>query len=462
MNRDNLHEYQEASVEHIIEKPHCGLFLDMGLGKTVSTLTAVNTLIYELLDISTALVIAPKRVAESVWDAEIEKWEHLSHLRISKIAGKPNQREAALKKKADIYIIGRDNVAWLCGQFGGMMLPFDMLIVDESSSFKSPKSMRFKALKRVQPSFSRVVILTGTPAPNGLLDLWSQIYLLDRGDRLGKTITRYREDFFTPGKRNGHIIYSYELRKNADNMIHEAIGDICMSMKAKDYLKLPDRIDNYINIPFPAALQKKYDDFEKDQVLELLSSEEGITALNAAGLSNKLLQFANGAVYDSKGDYHEVHSLKLDALEEIVENLEGKPVLVAYTYRHDVERIMERLKKFNPVKLNSDADIRAWNRGEIQVLIMHPASGGHGLNLQDGGNNIVWFGQTWSLELYMQLNARLHRQGQKAKVLLHHLIAQKTIDQDVQKAIERKDKKQEGLMEAVKARINKYKKFQGI
>lgn len=458
MDRSDLHNYQEASAGHIIETPHCGLFLDMGLGKTVSTLTAVDVLINDLLDISTALVIAPKRVAESVWDAEIKKWDHLKHLKISKVIGKPKEREAALKAKADIYIIGRDNVAWLCGLYGGNMLPFDMLIIDESSSFKSPKSMRFKALKRVQPSFSRVVILTGTPAPNGLMDLWSQVYLLDRGERLGKTITTYRHDFFSPGARNGHIIYKYELRKGAEDMIHEAIGDICMSMKAKDYLKLPERIDNYIDITFPDSIQKKYDDFEREQVLELMTSPEGITALSTAGLSNKLLQFANGAVYDSEGNYHEVHSLKLDALEEIVENLNGKPVLVAYTYRHDVERIMERLKKYNPVKLSGDADIRAWNRGEIQVLVMHPASGGHGLNLQEGGSDIIWFGQTWSLELFMQLNARLHRQGQKFMVRIHHLIANRTIDMDVKKAIERKDQKQEGLMQAVKARIDKYKK----
>lgn len=459
MNRSNLHGYQESSVEHIVENSHCGLFLDMGLGKTVSSLTAINYLMYEDLDIEKALVIAPKRVAESVWDAEIEKWDHLNHLKISKVIGNKKQRLAALRVKADIYILGRDNVAWLCGEFGGNMLPFDMLVIDESSSFKNHQSIRFKALKKVQPSFSRVVILTGTPAPNGLADLWSQVWLLDRGDRLGKTITEYRKKYFTDVSRSNQYKILKIANKQSEKDLHKQIEDICMSMKAKDYLDLPERIDNYINIPFPDKLQKQYNDFEEEMVLELLESGEEISVLNAAGLSNKLLQFANGAVYDEEKNYHVVHDLKLDALEEIVENLNGKPLLIAYTYKHDVERILKRLKKYNPVKLTTDQDIKDWNAGKIQVMVMHPASGGHGLNLQAGGSDIVWFGQTWSLELYMQLNARLHRQGQEFKVRIHHLIANKTIDQDVQKSLERKHNKQEGLMEAVKARIQKYKKM---
>lgn len=459
MNRDNLHNYQLNANDHIINNNYCGLFLDMGLGKTVSTLTAINELIFEELDVSKVLIVGPKRVAESVWTAEAKKWDHLKHLKIAKIIGSEKQRKAALREKADIYMIGRDNIVWLCGQFGGSMLPFDMLIIDESSSFKSPKSLRFKALKLAQPSFKRVVILTGTPAPNGLIDIWSQVYLLDRGQRLGKTITAYREIYFKPGKRNGAIIYNYDLQQDGENRIHDKISDICMSMKAKDYLDLPKRIDNYIEIQFPADLQQKYDDFERDQVLEMFSDAEDISAINAAALSNKLLQFANGAVYDSEKNYHVIHDLKLEAAEEIVENANGKPVLIAYTYKHDLERLLEKLKKYKPKQLKTDQDINDWNAGKIQVMIMHPASGGHGLNLQAGGNIIVWFGQTWSLELYMQFNARLDRQGQTEAVIVNHLVASKTIDQDVIKALANKNTRQEGLMQAIKLKIDKYKKL---
>jgi len=459
MNEDSLHDYQKAAVEHIISKKHCGLFLEMGLGKTVSTLTAVKKLIYEELEIENALVIGPKRVAESVWDAECEKWEHLKHLKVVKIAGSAKQRKQALAEKADVYTIGRDNVAWLCGQYGGSMLPFGMLVVDESSSFKNPSSIRFKSLRNVQPSFKRVVILTGTPAPNGLIDIWSQIYLLDRGERLGKFITRFREDYFKPAKTNGAIVYSYAISGNGEELIHEKISDICMSMKAKDYLSLPGRMENIIEIKFDAALQKRYDDFERDQVLSLFADspeDEGISAVNAASLSNKLLQFANGAVYDSDKNYHIVHDLKIEALKEIVEDANGKPVLIAYTYRHDLERIMIALKSYKPKQLKIDQDIKDWNSGKIQVMVMHPASGGHGLNLQAGGNIIVWFGQTWSLELEQQFNARLDRQGQKDVVIIHKLVASKTLDQDVIKSQESKSKKQDALMEAVKAKIKKY------
>jgi SNF2 family DNA or RNA helicase len=380
-------------------------------------------------------------------------------LKIAKVIGSEKQRKAALREKADIYMIGRDNIVWLCGQFGGSMLPFDMLVIDESSSFKSPKSLRFKALKLAQPSFKRVVILTGTPAPNGLIDIWSQVYLLDRGQRLGKTITAYREIYFKPGKRNGAIIYNYDLQQDGESRIHDKISDICMSMKAKDYLDLPKRIDNYIEIQFPADLQQKYDDFERDQVLEMFSDAEDISAINAAALSNKLLQFANGAVYDNEKNYHVIHDLKLEAAEEIVENANGKPVLIAYTYKHDLERLLEKLKKYKPKQLKTDQDINDWNAGKIQVMIMHPASGGHGLNLQAGGNIIVWFGQTWSLELYMQFNARLDRQGQTESVIVNHLVASKTIDQDVIKALANKNTRQEGLMQAIKLKIDKYKKL---
>lgn len=461
MSEADLHDYQVAAVEHIMSNTHAALFLEMGLGKTVSTLTAIKKLMFEELEIAKTLVVGPKRVVESVWDVECEKWEHLKDLKVSKIIGTVKQRKEALRKNADIYLISRDNISWLCGLYGGSMLPFDMLVIDELSSFKNPKSIRFKALRGVQPSFKRVIGLTGTPAPNGLIDLWSQIYLLDRGERLGKFITRYREEYFKPGKRNGAIIYKYDLVTDGEARIYEKIGDICMSMKAKDYLKLPGRIDNIIKIVLPPDIQAKYDAFERDQVLQLFADQpedEAITAVSAAALSNKLLQFANGAVYDENKDWHVVHDLKIEALKEIIEDANGKPVLVAYTYQHDLHRIKEALKQYKPVQLKTDQDVKDWNAGKIQVMIMHPASGGHGLNLQAGGHIIVWFGQTWSLELEQQFNARLVRQGQENVVIIHKLVASKTMDEDVIKAQESKSAKQDSLMEAVKAKIKKYVK----
>lgn len=461
LNEANLHAYQQTAVVHILENPFCGLFLDMGLGKTVSTLTAINRLIYEELEIDSALIIGPKRVAETVWSAEIEKWAHLQGLSVSKIIGTEKQRKAALSVKADIYLLGRDNVAWLVGQFGGSMLPFDMLVLDESSSFKNPKSQRFKALKGVQPSFKRVVLLTGTPAPNGLIDLWPQIYLLDRGERLGKTISSYRREYFNPGASNGHIVYNYKIQKGGEERIYDAIGDICISMKAEDYLELPKRVDKLVKIPFPAKLQKRYDDFEKEQVLQLFEDQEddeGINAVNAAALSTKLRQFANGAIYDDDKNVHVVHDLKLDALEELMEEAQGEPVLLAWAFRHDMHRIEKRFKKYKPRRLETEQDIKDWNAGKIPLLMMHPASGGHGLNLQDGGHLVVWFGQNWSLELYQQFNARLDRQGQTKPVVISHFVADKTIDLDVLASLESKDAKQEGLMAAVKSRIAKYLK----
>lgn len=459
MNESNLHPYQRTGIKHIIDKMHCALFLEMGLGKTVTTLTAANKLIYDYLEISRVLVIAPKRVAESVWAEECKRWEHLQHLKVSKVIGNIKQRKSALQSDADIYVIGRDNVSWLCGLYGGRMLPFDMCVIDELSSFKNPKSVRFRALRNVQPSFKRVVGLTGTPAPNGLIDLWSQIYLLDRGERLGKFITHYRDKYFRPTVRNGDVVYKYGLQHDADQIIHSKIKDICMSMKAKDYLDLPGLVENIVNIDFDKKIQKLYDDFEREQVLELFSDlKEGevISAVNAAALSNKLLQFANGAVYDEKKNYHEVHNLKIEAVEEIIEEANGKPVLIAWTFRHDMYRLMEKLKKYKPRELKTNQDIDDWNDGKIQVMMMHPASGGHGLNLQSGGNNIVWFGQTWSLELLQQLNARLYRQGQKNVVIIHKLVCRNTMDESVVSAQVRKSKKQDSLMEAVKARINKH------
>ena len=465
LTRNDLHKYQKVCVEHIITHPYCGLFLDMGLGKTATTLTAINDLIYDYCEISSVLVIAPKRVAESVWQEEAEKWDHLKHLRFSKIIGNPMQRINAVREtKADIYIISRDNVAWLCALYGGGSLPFDMVVVDELSSFKSYKSVRFKALRNARLYLKRLVGLTGTPAPNGLIDLWAQLYLIDRGDRLEKTISRYREKYFRPGRTNGHVVYSYDLMNDSEYLIHKKIEDICISMRAEDYLELPEKTDNYIKLKMPKNLIKKYEDFEKNKVLELIKIETDeptleINAVNAAALSNKLLQFANGAIYDDDKNVFQIHDIKLEALKEIIENSNGKPVLVAWTYQFDRDRIKEYLKEYTPRELKTSKDIEDWNAGNVQVMLAHPASAGHGLNLQAGGNIIVWFGQTWSLELYQQFNARLYRQGQQNHVIINHLILQGTHDEDVIRALKAKDKTQSSLMNSIKAKIDKYKKY---
>lgn len=474
LTENNLHSYQKACVEHIITHPYCGVFLDMGLGKTVSTLTAINYLMNDYCEINSVLVIAPKRVAESVWQEEAEKWEHLQHLRFSKIIGTQKQRiVAVMETKADIYIISRDNIAWLCALYGGGKLPFDMVVVDELSSFKSYKSVRFKALRGARPYLKRLVGLTGTPAPNGLIDLWPQIYLMDRGDRLEKTISRYREKYFRPGQTNGHVVYSYNLMSDSEQLIHKRIEDICISMKADDYLEMPLRTDNYIKLRMPDDIKKQYDDFEKNKVLDMFKPEQKyleetdkwinepaeINAVNAAALSNKLLQFANGAIYDENKKVFPIHNIKLDALKEIIEDANGQSVLVAWTYQFDRDRILDYLKKYKPRELKTNKDIEDWNAGKIQVMLAHPASAGHGLNLQAGGNIIVWFGQTWSLELYQQFNARLYRQGQQKGVVVHHLIMQGTHDEDVIQALKAKDRKQNALMDSIKAKINKYKKF---
>lgn len=474
LTRNDLHKYQKVCVEHIITHPYCGLFLDMGLGKTATTLTAINDLIYDYCEISSVLVIAPKRVAESVWQEEAEKWDHLKHLCFSKIIGNPTQRINAVREtKADIYIISRDNVAWLCALYGGGSLPFDMVVVDELSSFKSYKSVRFKALRNARLYLKRLVGLTGTPAPNGLIDLWAQLYLIDRGDRLEKTISRYREKYFRPGRTNGHVVYSYDLMNDSEYLIHKKIEDICISMRAEDYLELPEKTDNYIKLKMPKNLIKKYEDFEKNKVLDLFKPEREyldnadkwvdkpaeINAVNAAALSNKLLQFANGAIYDDDKNVFQIHDIKLEALKEIIENSNGKSVLVAWTYQFDRDRIKEYLKEYTPRELKTSKDIEDWNAGKVQVMLAHPASAGHGLNLQAGGNIIVWFGQTWSLELYQQFNARLYRQGQQNHVIINHLILQGTHDEDVIRALKAKDKTQSSLMNSIKAKIDKYKKY---
>lgn len=462
MNENNLHEYQRYGVNFIIDHPYCGLFLDCGLGKTVTTLTAINHLMYSELEIRNCLIIAPKRVAETVWSEEIEKWEHLKHLKLSKIIGPEKKRIEALSQPADIYIISRDNITWLCSYFGGGHLPYDMLVIDELSSFKSYKALRFKALKVVRPSLQRVVGLTGTPAPNGLIDLWPQMYLIDRGQRLEKTVSRYRDKYFKPGRSNGAIVYNYVPLQESEAKIHEAISDICVSMKANDYLKMPERIDNYIKIYLPPEIQAAYNKFEEENILQVINSlneEQEVTALNAAALANKLLQFANGAVYDENRNVHEIHDLKIDALRDLIEDSNGQPILCAWAYQHDRDRIMKKLKAYNPRELKTEKDIKDWNDGKINLLLAHPASVGHGLNLQRGGHIIVWFGNTWSLELYQQFNARILRQGQtKESVIIHHLVAIDTHDKDVIAAIANKDKKQNALLDSIKAKISKYLK----
>jgi SNF2 family DNA or RNA helicase len=456
LNASDLHGYQLSAIDHIMDNNHCGLFLDMGLGKTTSTLTAINSLINEELEIDKVLVIAPKRVAESVWSAEIDKWAQLKNLTISKVIGSEKQRKAALRVKADIYTLGRDNTAWFASQYGGGLPQLQnwMLVIDESSSFKNHASLRFKALKMIQPYFKRVVLLTGTPAPKGLIDLWAQIYLLDRGERLFKTITPFREVYF----RKSYNGFSYDIMEESEDQIHNKIKDICISMKSEDYLDLPERIDTFIEITLPPEIKKKYDLFERERVLEMIEGGDEITAMNAAALSTKLLQFAGGAIYDEDRKVHEIHAAKLDAAEEFIEAANGKPVLIAYTYKHELARLLVKLKKYKPVKMETDQHIKDWNAGKIEVMLMHPASGGHGLNLQEGFSSALWFSLNWSLELYQQFNKRLHRQGRKYPVNIGHLIALGTEDESVRLSLDGKRDLQDLLMEAVKAKIKKYAK----
>lgn len=440
------HNYQAFASEFILEHPVCCLMLDMGLGKTVITLSALWELVLDRFDVCRILVIAPKRVAEDTWPKEIAKWEHLSGLSFSLVLGSKAEREAALRKRAFIYIINSENVAWLVENY---RWDFDMVVIDELSSFKSNKAERFKAMKHVRPKFARIVGLTGTPAPNSLLDLWPQMYLLDMGQRLGRFIGGFRERFFVPDKRNREIIYSYKPRDGAEDAIYSLVSDICISMKAVDYLDMPERIDNRIEVAMSSKEQKLYDDFQRDMVLSIGSEE--LDAVNAAALSGKLLQMANGAVYGDDKKVLPIHDRKLDALEDLVEAANGKPLLVAYWYKHDLQRIKARFKTARCIDTSKDID--DWNAGKIPLALIHPASAGHGLNLQEGGCTIVWFGLTWSLELYQQLNARLWRQGQKHTVVIHHIVTKGTHDEDVMRALENKDMRQSALIEAVRARI---------
>lgn len=439
------HEYQEYAKEFIVNRNISALFLDCGLGKTIITLTAIWELVLDYFDVRKVLVVAPLRVARDTWQGELEKWEHLSGIEMSVVLGSEKERIAALNRRADVYVINRENVEWLVGQG---QWDFDMVVLDELSSFKSHRAKRFKALKIVRPMVKRIVGLTGTPAPNGLIDLWAEIGILDMGQRLGRFIGGYRERFFVPDKRSREMVYSYKPREGAEEAIYGLISDICISMRAVDYLEMPECIYNRVDVSMSEKEIKLYRQMEKDM---LLPYEDGdIDAVNAAGLSNKLMQMANGAVYDENGAVKHIHDRKLENLEDLVEAANGKPVLVAYWYQHDLKRIRERI---GAVELDSAEDFQKWNAGEIPVAVIHPASAGHGLNLQAGGSTLIWFGLTWSLELYQQTNARLWRQGQKETVVIHHLIATGTLDERVMAALEKKDCGQSALVDAVKARI---------
>nr|DAX95418.1 MAG TPA: Helicase of the snf2 rad54 family [Caudoviricetes sp.] len=458
------HEYQRYCIEKILEIDKLALMLDMGLGKTSITLTALNDLIYNRFQVGKVLVIAPKKVAESSWTSEAEKWRHLKDLKFSMVMGNKNHRLKALYTKADIYITNRDNVVWLVDYYKHDW-PFDTVVLDESSSFKNHQSKRFKALKAINSKITRMIQLTGTPSPNGLIDLWAQVYLLDNGERLGKSITAYRERYFNPDQRNQMQIYSWKPKDGSNDSIQRRISDICISMKAEDYLELPDIIYDTIPVKLDNKARDAYEEMEKELILELETGDE-IDAVNAAALSNKLLQISNGAVYDENRKIHEIHDCKIEAFVELVEALPNKNLLVFYAFKHDVERLLNALSKSKlKIRVMSDnkssKDIEDWNNGEIDILLAHPASAAYGLNLQDGGNHVVWFGLNWSLELYQQANKRLHRQGQKEKVIIHHLVTQDTRDEDVMRALENKGNIQEELLQSLKARIEKYKRNGG-
>lgn len=408
---------------------------------------------YDRFEVNKVLVVAPLRVAEDTWTKESAKWDHLQGLRVVRVLGSQAQRICALETDADIYCINRENIPWLV-KYYGTDWPFDGVVLDELSSFKSPSSKRFKAMRKVRPLIKHIVGLTGTPSPNGLIDLWAQIYLLDQGKRLGRTLTEYRNRYFNPGRRNGYVVYDWVPKDGAEDEIYRRISDICISMKACDYLKLPERVDVVRTVKLDDEAQTAYTEMEKEAVLEL-GPNEIVDAGTAAVVSGKLLQIANGAVYDENGKTHIIHESKLDTLEDVIEAVNGRPVLVFYAYQHDLERIMQRFPQAR--KLEGSAEIDAWNRGEIPILLAHPAGAGHGLNLQAGGNHIVWFGLTWSLELDQQANARIYRQGVKGeRVTITHLVTEGTIDEDVMRVLDGKATRQDALLEAVKARVEKY------
>lgn len=440
------HNYQKYAIDYIKTHPVAAVLLDMGLGKTIITLTAVNELLFDSFEVHRVLVIAPLRVARDTWPSEIKKWDHLSVLTYAVAVGTARERKAALLQGADVTIINRENLGWLI-ESSGIPFEYDMVVVDELSSFKNHRSKRFKALMKVRPSVKRIVGLTGTPSSNGLMDLWAEFKILDQGKRLGRFIGQYRLNYFVPDKRNGEMIYSYKPLHGAEDAIYRQISDITISMKSTDHLKMPELISTKYEVQLSEEERKRYDALKNDLVLQLHGDE--ITAANAAALTGKLTQLSNGAIYSDDGKIIEFHDRKLDALEDIIEASNGKPVLVAYWFRHDLERIR---KRFDVRELKSSKDIADWNAGQVPIGLIHPASAGHGLNLQDGGSTLVWFGLTWSLELYQQTNARLWRQGQKSRtVVIQHIITSGTIDGRILNALQRKDKTQSALINAVKA-----------
>lgn len=449
------HNYQSYCIQRIINDSAVGLFLDMGLGKTVITLTAVNDLKFNRFQIQRCLVIAPKKVAEATWSKEAEKWDNLKHLRISKILGTESKRLRAVNTPADVYVINRENVPWLVDHYRNDW-KFDMVIVDELSSFKSHKAKRFKCLSWVRPHIKKFVGLTGTPAPNGMMDLWAQVYLLDGGERLGKTITAYRQAYFVQDTHGGNFS-TFEERKEASEEIKRRISDICISMKAEDYINLPERTDVVVPVQLDSKARKLYDEFEKEMFLQI--DEDSLDAGTAAVLSGKLLQMCNGAVYGENGVI-DIHNCKLEAFMELIEAAQGKPMLVFYNFKHDLERIKSALTKTKLAvgELKTESDIDKWNAGKLNILLAHPASAAYGLNLQAGGSHIVWFGLNWSLELYQQANARLYRQGQKDKVIIHHLVVEDSTDELVMTALEDKGNTQNVLLEALKAKIKEIKR----
>lgn len=454
------HNYQAYCIDRIITmpipSPGLGLFLDMGLGKTVITLTAINELKYNRFAVRRVLVIAPKKVAEATWANEAKKWEHLKLLRIVPVLGSLQKRVRALNTPADIYIINRENVQWLVDYYRNDW-PFDMLVIDESSSFKNHQAKRFKALTWVRSKISRIVELTGTPAPNGLIDLWAQIYLLDGGERLGKTIGGFRQRYFDPDQRNAQQVFSYKPKDGAGNTIQDKIADICISMSAKDYLELPECISVDVPVILDGPAERAYMKLERDMLLEV--DEDEITATTAAVLGNKLLQLGNGAVYGEDHKAIEIHQCKIEAFLELVEALQGQSALVFYNFQHDRDRLLATLAKSGlRVRVyQGPQDETDWNNRRIDILLAHPASTAYGLNLQDGGNHIIWFGLNWSLELYQQANKRLHRQGQKEKVFIHNLIVQGSMDEDVMDALQGKSTTQDSLLKALRVRIEKVK-----
>ncbi|HFI0435158.1 DEAD/DEAH box helicase [Streptococcus suis] len=449
-----LHDYQEVTKDFIIKTPYAAVILDMGMGKTATTLSAVNELMYDRFEVNKVLVVAPLRVASTVWSDEIEQWAELCHLRYSKIIGTPKQRRQALEKDADIYIVNRENLPWLVDQCTPYF-KWDMVVIDELSSFKSWQSKRFKAFMTMRPYMKRVVGLTGTPSSNGLMDLFAEFKVIDGGVRLGRFIGEYRSRYFQEGRRNGNIVYEYIPMDYAECQIYDKIDDITISMKAMDYLDMPELLSTKKMVRLSEKEKANYEQFKKDYILPALE-EVAVSAANAASLSNKLTQMANGAVYSDEQAIVPLHEQKLDALEDILEAANGEPVLIAYWFKHDLIRIQERLAKLkmDGRVLKTEDDIRAWNKREVAVGLLHPASAGHGLNLQKGGHHLVWFGLTWSLELYQQTNARLWRQGQQSEtVVIQHIVTEGTIDEDILQALSYKDELQSRLIEAVKAQV---------